>query len=105
MVSLEEYELKRIEELKCEIDALTDSIALKISQSFIDELDRLLESRHQKIVELISLHHDSKASGILLSYLDSLRSRDRDHMQSLVHERDNIKETLLKINKIRQYID
>ena len=96
--------IRKQDDLKSGIDALADAIALKISHNQIDELDDLLVRRHDLLAELITLHQTDEDRENLLEYLAALRERDYKLMRTLVERRDSVKDALLKIGKVNEYV-
>lgn len=96
--------LQKIEDLKKLIDTLTESIADNVSKNLLTELDGLLSQRHNLIAELILLHSSDESRKDLINYLISIRKRDHGIMQVLVDERDQVKNTLLQMNKVKEYL-
>jgi hypothetical protein len=96
--------MRRQNGLKLEINALVESIALKISQNEHDQLEDLLVRRHNLLTELIPLHQTDEDRKMLLVYLAELRERDYVLMSSLVKQRDGVRVSLLQFNKLKEYI-
>jgi hypothetical protein len=96
--------VKKITELKLDIDLVSDAISEKISQNLTAALDELLMQRHDMLAELIALHQTDEDRLSLLDYLGAVRERDYKLMRVLAERRDSIKDSLLKMSKIKEYV-
>lgn len=91
-------------ELIQQINSITDLIATNLSQQTWVEINELLSHRQTLMTELLSLHMTEMSTQELVDYLAEIRKRDNVLMQKISAERDQVKENLLKVSKVKQYL-
>lgn len=97
--------LLRSHELMQSIDVLTDTIFQKVKQNELDHVNPLTTERLQLLTELVSLSATDNDKSILSSYLIDLQKRDQLTLQLVAKEHETVKNTLLNLKNIKQYVN
>lgn len=93
-----------LDQLIQSIDSITRTMCDLLARKLFDEVDGLFIRRQELISELMALHASGIAQDEIRSYFDSMRERDRDMLQMLQQEANQVKSNLLQLGKVKQYI-
>lgn len=94
----------KMSELKHSIDQVTQEVMGKLDSGNLDDVESMLTRRATLLAELIALTaNEITRTETLREYLVELQSRDQMIINSLVKEKDEIRNTILNLNKVSKY--
>jgi hypothetical protein len=95
----------KFNELKRDIEAMTQQILDDITKSEFGNIENLLMRRYDLLTELISLVASADDRLVLMTYISDFQHRDQDLMDRVSKERSLIGDTLANLNSLNQYIN
>lgn len=96
-------EINPFSELTFKIDEINFKVSYNAAYLNMNEIDVLLNQRQQYIEALLALAKDSHQH-IIHEYLFNLNVLDKHMISQLMKGRNEVKEAILKLSKIKMYV-
>ena len=93
----------QVNQLRISIDLLTQDAFAQVNQGDYNNVNDLLTRRFELIKKLIYFSSKNINKAELQQYLVELRERDQSIIQRIVEDKNEIKNALLNLNKMKQY--